>query len=103
MTQKKISGVRGNDEGKGDALAMTDLEKTYDQNRESIYFPAPYATSRVPGLHRDEVGMERDGCRSLHHHSSRQSDHLYDIPQQMREDMVSSVLKLEKNICKAIN
>ncbi|KAG8198699.1 hypothetical protein JTE90_023471 [Oedothorax gibbosus] len=80
-------GVRGNDEGKGDALAMTDLEKTYDQNRESIYFPAPYATSRVPGLHRDEVGMERDGCRSLHHHSSRQSDHLYDIPQQMREDM----------------
>ncbi|GFY66001.1 down syndrome cell adhesion molecule-like protein Dscam2 [Trichonephila inaurata madagascariensis] len=80
-------GVRGNEEGKSDALAMADLEKTYDQNRESVYFPSPYATSRVPGLHRDEVGLERDGCRSLHHHSGRQSDHLYDIPQQMRDDM----------------
>ncbi|GFW83150.1 down syndrome cell adhesion molecule [Trichonephila clavipes] len=85
-------GVRGNEEGKSDALAMADLEKTYDQNRESVYFPSPYATSRVPGLHRDEVGLERDGCRSLHHHSGRQSDHLYDIPQQMRDDMVSGFL-----------
>ncbi|GIY01899.1 down syndrome cell adhesion molecule [Caerostris darwini] len=81
--------VRANEDGKSDALAMTDLEKTYEQNRESVYFPSPYATSRVPGLHRDEVGLERDGCRSLHHHSGRQSDHLYDIPQQMRDDMVS--------------
>ncbi|GIX99230.1 hypothetical protein CEXT_711201 [Caerostris extrusa] len=33
--------VRGNEDGKSDALAMTDLEKTYEQNRESVYFPSP--------------------------------------------------------------
>lgn len=84
-------GVRVNDEGKSDALAMTDLEKTYEQNRESVYFPAPYATSRVPVMHREDVGMEREGCRSLQHHSNRQSEHMYDIPQQMRDDMVKNL------------
>lgn len=83
-----VLGVRGNEEGKTDALAMTDLEKTYDQHRESVYFPSPYATSRIPAMHRDDVSMERDGCRSLHHHSNRQSEHMYDIPQQIRDDLV---------------
>ncbi|XP_023212047.1 Down syndrome cell adhesion molecule-like protein Dscam2, partial [Centruroides sculpturatus] len=80
-------GVRHSEDPKTDALAMGELEKTYDQNRESIYFPTPYATSNIPFAGRDDGRVDGDRCRSLNRPNIRGNEHLYDIPQPLRDDI----------------
>ncbi|XP_055948883.1 cell adhesion molecule Dscam2-like isoform X4 [Argiope bruennichi] len=75
---------------KGDTLNMSVLgkkghgETAYEVPKDSLYFPSPYATTRVPGYVVEE-GSECDSLRSsTRTPSDPQGSHTYDVPFPVR-------------------
>ena len=75
---------------KGDTLSMSVLgkkghgETAYEVPKDSLYFPSPYATTRVPGYVVEE-GSECDSLRSsTRTPSDPQGSHTYDVPFPVR-------------------
>lgn len=59
-------------------------ETAYEVPKDSLYFPSPYATTRVPGYVVEE-GSECDSLRSsTRTPSDPQGSHTYDVPFPVR-------------------
>ncbi|XP_035214704.1 uncharacterized protein LOC118188392 isoform X1 [Stegodyphus dumicola] len=89
---------------KGDTLSMSVLgkkghgETAYEVPKDSLYFPSPYATTRVPGYVVEE-GSECDSLRSsTRTPSDPQGSHTYDVPFPVRrpeyEEQYSQIKRL---------
>ncbi|XP_023213824.1 Down syndrome cell adhesion molecule-like protein Dscam2 [Centruroides sculpturatus] len=75
---------------KGDTLSMTVMGKkphggtTYEVPKDFVYFPSPYATTRVPGCPIDDVS-ECDSLHSSRTPSEPHGSHTYDVPFPVRK------------------
>lgn len=83
-------------------------ETAYEVPKDSLYFPSPYATTRVPGYVVEE-GSECDSLRSsTRTPSDPQGSHTYDVPFPVRrvsewKKILASTTQSEREVELTIN